>query len=108
MRSTIDVVSLSCWDFYFQAGLFFAYHKNNVIDQPRVIRNNHQLTLTLVCHRALRKYQWFGCIALNVINNAICYYPKQNGLDTKVEKSRMQLKYRKNRVEKIRGVKKVS
>lgn len=31
----------------------------------------------------------------------------QNGLDTKVEKSRKQLKERKNRAKKIRGVKKV-
>ncbi|KAK9945287.1 hypothetical protein M0R45_010809 [Rubus argutus] len=30
----------------------------------------------------------------------------QNGLDTKVEKSRKQLKERKNRAKKIRGVKK--
>ena len=32
----------------------------------------------------------------------------QNGLDTKVEKSRKQMKERKNRAKKIRGVKKVS
>ncbi|XP_028084503.1 uncharacterized protein LOC114285639 [Camellia sinensis] len=32
---------------------------------------------------------------------------KKNGLDTKVEKSRKQLKERKNRTKKIRGVKKV-
>lgn len=31
----------------------------------------------------------------------------QNGLDTKVEKSRKQMKERKNRAKKIRGVKKV-
>lgn len=31
----------------------------------------------------------------------------QNGLDTKIEKSRKQLKERKNRAKKIRGVKKV-
>lgn len=31
----------------------------------------------------------------------------QNGLDTKVEKSRKQVKERKNRAKKIRGVKKV-
>lgn len=41
------------------------------------------------------------------------YAPKsvillQNGLDTKVEKSRKQMKERKNRAKKIRGVKKVS
>lgn len=30
----------------------------------------------------------------------------QNGLDTKVEKSRKQIKERKNRAKKIRGVKK--
>lgn len=32
----------------------------------------------------------------------------QNGLDTKVEKSRKQMKERKNRAKKIRGVKKVN
>lgn len=32
----------------------------------------------------------------------------QNGLDTKIEKSRKQLKERKNRAKKIRGVKKVN
>ena len=32
----------------------------------------------------------------------------QNGLDTKVERSRKQLKERKNRAKKIRGVKKVN
>lgn len=31
----------------------------------------------------------------------------QNGLDTKIEKSRKQMKERKNRAKKIRGVKKV-
>lgn len=31
----------------------------------------------------------------------------QNGLDTKVEKSRKQMKERKNRAKKIRGIKKV-
>ena len=35
-------------------------------------------------------------------------FPWQNGLDTKVEKSRKQMKERKNRAKKIRGVKKVS
>lgn len=34
-------------------------------------------------------------------------YVLQNGLDTKVEKSRKQMKERKNRAKKIRGVKKV-
>lgn len=34
-------------------------------------------------------------------------HPLQNGLDTKVEKSRKQMKERKNRAKKIRGVKKV-
>lgn len=32
----------------------------------------------------------------------------QNGLDTKVEKSRKQMKERKNRAKKVRGVKKVN
>lgn len=31
----------------------------------------------------------------------------QNGLDTKVEKSRKQMKERKNRTKKVRGIKKV-
>jgi len=34
-------------------------------------------------------------------------YAMQNGLDTKVEKSRKQMKERKNRAKKIRGIKKV-
>lgn len=38
----------------------------------------------------------------------ICCLAMQNGLDTKVEKSRKQMKERKNRAKKIRGVKKVS
>jgi hypothetical protein len=37
----------------------------------------------------------------------LCLYC-QNGLATKVEKSRKQMKERKNRAKKIRGVKKVS
>ena len=36
------------------------------------------------------------------------FFSFQNGLDTKVEKSRKQMKERKNRAKKIRGVKKVS
>lgn len=35
------------------------------------------------------------------------FFPIQNGLDTKVEKSRKQMKERKNRAKKVRGVKKV-
>jgi uncharacterized membrane protein len=35
-------------------------------------------------------------------------YFLQNGLETKVEKSRKQMKERKNRAKKIRGVKKVN
>jgi hypothetical protein len=38
----------------------------------------------------------------------ISWYSPQNGLATKVEKSRKQIKERKNRTKKIRGVKKVS
>jgi hypothetical protein len=37
-----------------------------------------------------------------------CFPFCQNGLATKVEKSRKQMKERKNRAKKIRGVKKVS
>lgn len=37
-----------------------------------------------------------------------CFLPWQNGLSTKVEKSRKQMKERKNRAKKIRGVKKVN
>jgi hypothetical protein len=36
------------------------------------------------------------------------FFARQNGLDTKVEKSRKQMKERKNRAKKIRGVKKVT
>lgn len=42
-----------------------------------------------------------------LISNNYCL-SLQNGLDTKVEKSRKQLKERKNRAKKIRGVKKVT
>jgi len=38
----------------------------------------------------------------------LCLCGWQNGLDTKIEKSRKQIKERKNRAKKIRGVKKVS
>ncbi|GMN48815.1 hypothetical protein TIFTF001_017970 [Ficus carica] len=51
----------------------------------------------------------FGLI-YDTVENAKKYEPKcrliRNGLDTKVEKSRKQLKERKNRAKKIRGVKK--
>ncbi|KAM7495984.1 hypothetical protein LguiA_020398 [Lonicera macranthoides] len=51
----------------------------------------------------------FGLI-YDSVENAKKYEPKyrlvRNGLDTKVEKSRKQLKERKNRAKKIRGVKK--
>ncbi|GJW17483.1 40S ribosomal protein S24-1 [Tanacetum coccineum] len=53
----------------------------------------------------------FGLI-YDSVENAKKYEPKyrliRNGLDTKVERSRKQLKERKNRAKKIRGVKKVS
>ncbi|XP_057957135.1 small ribosomal subunit protein eS24z isoform X1 [Malania oleifera] len=52
----------------------------------------------------------FGLI-YDSVENAKKYEPKyrliRNGLDTKVEKSRKQMKERKNRAKKIRGVKKV-
>ncbi|KAI3506772.1 hypothetical protein L1887_21336 [Cichorium endivia] len=51
----------------------------------------------------------FGLI-YDSVENAKKYEPKyrlvRNGLDTKIEKSRKQLKERKNRAKKIRGVKK--
>ncbi|XP_065863314.1 small ribosomal subunit protein eS24z-like isoform X2 [Euphorbia lathyris] len=51
----------------------------------------------------------FGLI-YDSVDNAKKFEPKyrliRNGLDTKVEKSRKQLKERKNRAKKIRGVKK--
>nr|GEW44509.1 40S ribosomal protein S24-1 [Tanacetum cinerariifolium] len=51
----------------------------------------------------------FGLI-YDTVENAKKYEPKyrliRNGLDTKVERSRKQLKERKNRAKKIRGVKK--
>lgn len=42
-----------------------------------------------------------------VILKSACLCDWQNGLDTKVERSRKQMKERKNRAKKIRGVKKV-
>ncbi|KAJ8559314.1 hypothetical protein K7X08_003372 [Anisodus acutangulus] len=51
----------------------------------------------------------FGLI-YDSVENAKKYEPKyrliRNGLDTKVEKSRKQMKERKNRAKKVRGVKK--
>ncbi|CAN1245298.1 40S ribosomal protein S24-2 [Linum grandiflorum] len=51
----------------------------------------------------------FGLI-YDSVENAKKFEPKyrliRNGLDTKVEKSRKQMKERKNRAKKIRGVKK--
>ncbi|KAH9318040.1 hypothetical protein KI387_019809, partial [Taxus chinensis] len=51
----------------------------------------------------------FGLI-YDSLENAKKYEPKyrliRNGLDTKVEKSRKQMKERKNRSKKIRGIKK--
>lgn len=46
-------------------------------------------------------------IALFCVTERPYAYLFQNGLDTKVEKSRKQMKERKNRAKKIRGVKKV-
>lgn len=45
---------------------------------------------------------------LHVLMFLMYWYSLQNGLATKVEKSRKQIKERKNRTKKIRGVKKVS
>ena len=47
-------------------------------------------------------YVWFFLFEQNLKSLLL-----QNGLDTKVEKSRKQMKERKNRAKKIRGVKKV-
>jgi len=47
----------------------------------------------------------FACFAL-FLTTKFCSV-LQNGLATKVEKSRKQMKERKNRAKKIRGVKKV-
>ncbi|CAN7003039.1 unnamed protein product, partial [Brassica rapa subsp. trilocularis] len=56
------------------------------------------------------KSSGFGLIYDNV-ESAKKFEPKyrliRNGLDTKIEKSRKQIKERKNRAKKIRGVKKV-
>ncbi|XP_060966465.1 small ribosomal subunit protein eS24z-like isoform X1 [Cannabis sativa] len=53
----------------------------------------------------------FGLI-YDSVENAKKFEPKyrlvRNGLDTKIEKSRKQMKERKNRAKKIRGVKKVN
>ncbi|XP_052192650.1 LOW QUALITY PROTEIN: 40S ribosomal protein S24-1 [Diospyros lotus] len=50
------------------------------------------------------------CFIYDSVENEKKYEPKyrliRNGLDTKVEKSRKQVKERKNRAKKIRGVKK--
>lgn len=48
-------------------------------------------------------------IEISLSDSYFCLFRiyRQNGLDTKVEKSRKQLKERKNRAKKIRGVKKV-
>ncbi|XP_074298886.1 small ribosomal subunit protein eS24z-like [Silene latifolia] len=52
----------------------------------------------------------FGLI-YDSVKSAKKFEPKyrlvRNGLDTKIEKSRKQLKERKNRAKKIRGVKKI-
>ena len=52
---------------------------------------------------------WLHLIEISLSNSYFCLFRiyLQNGLDTKVEKSRKQLKERKNRAKKIRGVKKV-
>lgn len=47
------------------------------------------------------------CLASGVAKECCCNDDLQNGLATKVEKSRKQMKERKNRAKKIRGVKKV-
>jgi hypothetical protein len=56
-----------------------------------------------VCGALWFKFTLVGIHAINFIRS-FC----QNGLATKVEKSRKQIKERKNRSKKIRGVKKVS
>lgn len=49
----------------------------------------------------------FFCLNLCTLSLMIGNSCQQNGLETKVEKSRKQMKERKNRAKKIRGVKKV-
>lgn len=53
---------------------------------------------------SLWRISWFWYF---IVPNCKFVVQWQNGLDTKVEKSRKQLKERKNRAKKIRGVKKV-
>lgn len=48
------------------------------------------------------------CGVIDMFESLMFCYSPQNGLATKVEKSRKQMKERKNRAKKIRGVKKVS
>ncbi|KAL0738735.1 hypothetical protein Bca4012_014945 [Brassica carinata] len=50
-------------------------------------------------YRLIRRFD-FACSAMMVV------VLEDNGLDTKIEKSRKQIKERKNRAKKIRGVKK--
>jgi hypothetical protein len=57
----------------------------------------------LSCHRAVQLIRFLRYSCFNVFLGV----SSQNGLATKVEKSRKQMKERKNRAKKIRGVKKV-
>lgn len=50
-------------------------------------------------------HDWISLLPLLIIFTI--EHLSQNGLDTKVEKSRKQMKERKNRAKKVRGVKKV-
>lgn len=70
-------------------------------------------SLSLISSKYLCFNIW--CLCLLVVSGVYITFVhtldmliSQNGLDTKVEKSRKQLKERKNRAKKIRGVKKVS
>jgi hypothetical protein len=68
--------------------------------------NEHLGVLSASFHLALSFSHYAELILFYTVLNKY-YLSWQNGLDTKVEKSRKQLKERKNRAKKIRGVKKV-
>lgn len=73
------------------------------------VRENSIFVFKFRTHFGGGKSTGFGLI-YDSVENAKKYEPKyrliRNGLDTKVERSRKQLKERKNRTKKIRGVKK--
>ena len=68
-------------------------------DQNRTFRRIHLLFAVV---------KLWTSVSRTCLQFPITFFSLQNGLATKVEKSRKQMKERKNRAKKIRGVKKVS